>query len=97
MPPLLSVDIAPLPLYYLPSPAYPRFHIRYAYAITVRFPGGKEQPCLVPFVGLMNHNGGAPHIVHFSKVDEASKTLRWGGTYECGRCGRCPCREMKMV
>jgi hypothetical protein len=49
---------------------------RYAYAITVRLPGGREQACLVPFVGLMNHHGGAPHIVHYSKVHEESQTLR---------------------
>ena len=58
-----------------PAPPRPPA-LRYAYAITVRLCGGKEQPCLIPFVGLINHSGGSPHVVHFSKMDEATKRLR---------------------
>ncbi|GAX80941.1 hypothetical protein CEUSTIGMA_g8376.t1 [Chlamydomonas eustigma] len=57
----------------------------YAYAITVRLPGGREQPCLIPFVGLMNHHGGAPHIVHYSRVHEESNTLRLMAFRPCAR------------
>ena len=76
--PLLAhARVAVPPLGSLPgSPPTPSGERRYAYAITVRLPGGKEQPCLIPFVGLMNHDGGAPHCVHFSRVDEATRTLR---------------------
>ena len=61
----------------------------YAYSITCLLPSdkegnkegntvgeeGKREPCLVPFVSLMNHNPMAPHIVHFSKIDPVTRRL----------------------
>ncbi|MEW5300954.1 MAG: hypothetical protein WDW36_003841 [Sanguina aurantia] len=47
----------------------------YAYAIQVQQSDGSVSPCLVPYVGLLNHSP-YPHSVHFSKVDPDSQELR---------------------
>ncbi|KAJ4959387.1 hypothetical protein NE237_026498 [Protea cynaroides] len=60
----------------------------YSNGMKVIFTDGKLRTCLVPLAGLFNHSL-CPHILHYGKVDSATKSLKFSLSRPCRQGEQC--------
>ncbi|XP_042489003.1 uncharacterized protein LOC122069136 [Macadamia integrifolia] len=60
----------------------------YSNGMEVIFTDGKLRTCLVPLAGLFNHSL-CPHILHYGKVDSATKSLKFSLSRPCREGEQC--------
>ncbi|XP_022683551.1 uncharacterized protein LOC101775581 isoform X2 [Setaria italica] len=60
----------------------------YSNSMMVVISSGKLSMCLVPIAGLLNHSV-SPHILHYGRVDEATKSLKFPLSRPCDAGEQC--------
>lgn len=60
----------------------------YSNSMKVMFTDGKLKTCLVPVAGLLNHSP-CPHILHYGRIDSATKSLKFSLSRPCREGEQC--------